>query len=201
MVQLFQIGAEVLHPQCRPLAHRHRLGGLVVGVAQGRGGGIPPGKGRQIHQNRQDLPTQIPQTVPVEDQVGVVRHIAAGGPQMDDPRRGGGRQTVGVDMGHHVMADFLFPLLCGSVVDVGDVGFQLRHLLCGDGQTQLVLRPGQLHPQPPPGLEPHIRREQVQHIGGGIAGGQGGFVNILAHKGSFQRFSNSLQEAGRSVQI
>ena len=120
---------------------------------------------------------------------------------MDDPRRGGGRQTVGVDMGHHVMADFLFPLLRGSVVDVGDVGFQLRHLLCGDGQTQFVLRPGQLHPQPPPGLEPHIRREQVQHIGGGVAGGQGGFVNILAHKGSFQRFSNSLQEAGRSVQI
>ena len=65
---------------------------------------------------------------------------------MDDPRRGGGRQTVGVDMGHHVMADFLFPLLRGSVVDVGDVGFQFRHLLCGDGQAQLVLRPGQLHP-------------------------------------------------------
>ena len=101
---------------------------------------------------------------------------------MDDPRRGGGRQTVGVDMGHDIVADFLLPPLGGVVVDVGDVGFQLRHLLRRDGQAQVMLRPGQLHPQPPPGLEPHIRREQVQHIGGGVAGGQGGFVNVLAHK-------------------
>ena len=112
---------------------------------------------------------------------------------MDDPRRGGGRQTVGVDMGHHVMADFLFPLLCGSVVDVGDVGFQLRHLLCGDGQTQLVLRPGQLHPQPPPGLEPHVRGKQVQHVFRRIPGSQGGFVNVLAHKSPSFTFEDSIQ--------
>ena len=29
----------------------HRLGGLIVGVAQSGRGGVLPGKGRQIHQN------------------------------------------------------------------------------------------------------------------------------------------------------
>ena len=51
VIQLLQIGAEILHPQCGPLAHRHRLGGLIVGVAQSGRGSVLPGKGRQIHQN------------------------------------------------------------------------------------------------------------------------------------------------------
>ena len=164
-----------------------------MGVAQGRGGGIPPGKGRQIHQHGQDLAPEIPQAVPVEDQVRVVGHIAAGGPQVDDARRRGGRQAISIHMGHDIVADLLLPLLRGGVVDIGDVGFQLRHLLRRDGQAQIMLRPGQLHPQPPPGLEPHVRGKQVQHVFRRIPGSQGGFVNVLAHKSPSFTFEDSIQ--------
>ena len=103
---------------------------------------------------------------------------------MDDPRRGGGRQTVGVDMGHDIVADFLLPPLGGVVVDIGNMGFQLRHLLRSDGQPQLMLCPGQLHPQPPPRLKAHVRGKQVQHILGCVPGGKRGFIEILTHKSS-----------------
>ena len=62
------------------------------------------------------------------------------------------------DMGHDIVADFLLPPLGGVVVDIGNMGFQLRHLLRSDGQPQLMLCPGQLHPQPPPRLKAHVRR-------------------------------------------
>ena len=145
-VQLLHVGEEVLHPQGGPLAHRHRLGGLIVGVAQGGDGGIAPGEGGQIRQHRQQLTPEIAQGVPVEDQVGVVGDVAAGGPQMEDAGGRRGRLAVGVDVGHDIMAHL--PLPCGGhlVVDVGDVGLQLLHLPGGDGQTQLMLRSGQRHP-------------------------------------------------------
>ena len=153
-----------------------------MGIAQRRRGGIPPDKGREIQHHGQDLSPEILQAVPVQDQVCIVGDIAAGGPQMDDAGRRRGCQPVSIHMGHDVVADFLFPLFCSRIVDIGHMGFQLRHLLRRNGQAQIMLRPCQFHPQPPPGLEPHIRGKQVQHIPGRIAGSQWGFIRILAHK-------------------
>ena len=87
VIQLLQIGQEVLHPQRGPLAHRDGLGGLIVGVAQRGDGGILLSKGRQIGQHRQQLTTQVFQAVPVQNQVGVVGDVAAGSAQMEDTRR------------------------------------------------------------------------------------------------------------------
>ena len=49
---------------------------------------------------------------------------------------------------------------------------------------QLMLCPGQLHPQPPPRLKAHVRGKQVQHILGCVPGGKRGFIEILTHKSS-----------------
>lgn len=98
------------------------------------------------------------------------------------PGGGGSRLAVGVHVGHHVVADLFLPCCRHIIVDVGDMGLQLRHLLRRDGQAQIMLRPGQGHPQPPPGLKAHVRGEQVQHERRGIPGRQGGFVTVFGHR-------------------
>ena len=83
---------------------------------------------------------------------------------MDDSRRRGCDFAVGVDMRHDVMAEFF--LLFGGIVevDVGDMGFEIGDLLCGDGQTELALGARQLYPEPAPCLDTGLRREQRGHI-------------------------------------
>ena len=83
---------------------------------------------------------------------------------MDDARRLRRGLAVGIDMGHHVVADFLLPPAGGIVVDIGDVLLQLADLLLRYRQAQVMLGPGQGRPQAAPGLKAHVRREQVQHI-------------------------------------
>ena len=182
LIQLLHVTEEVLHPQRGPLAHRHRLGRLIVGIAQRGGGGVPPGKIRQIHQHRQQLCPQIPQAVPVQDQVGVVGDIAAGGAQMDDARRRGGGLAVGVDVSHDIVAHLSLPGRRRVVVDIGDMSLQLRHLLRRHRQAQLMLGTGQRRPQPPPGLKAAVRRKQVQHVRRGVAGRQRRTVYVISHR-------------------
>ena len=98
---------------------------MVVGIAQRGRGGVFLRKGRQIPQHRQQLRPQIDKAVPVQDQIGVVGHIAAGGAQMDDARRRRRGLAVGVHMRHHIMAHLALPPGGLLVVDIGDVGFQL----------------------------------------------------------------------------
>ena len=153
----------------------------------------------------QQLSPEIPQALPVDDEIRVVGDIAAGGPQVDDPRGGGGRLAVGVDVGHHVVADLLLPRRSRLIVDVGDVGLQLRHLLRGDGQAQIALGPGQGHPQPPPGLKAHVGGEQVQHERRGVPGRQRGFVTIFGHKWAtfllFQSLGGTATGASRGCSL
>ena len=181
VVQLLHVRQQVLHPQRGPLAHGDGLCRLIVGVAQCRRGGVFFREGRQIRQHRQQMSPQIDQSVPVQDQIGVIRDVAAGGAQMDDARRRWGRLAVGVHVGHHVVAHLPLPLGGDIVVDVGDVGLQLRGLRLCDGEPQLVLHAGQRRPQPPPGLVAAVVREQPQHIVRGVAGRQRGLVGVMGH--------------------
>ena len=59
------------------------------------------------------------------------------------PAADGAPFAVGVDVRHHIVAHLALALLGHGVVNVGDVRFQLRDLLGGDGQPQLVLRAGE----------------------------------------------------------
>ena len=189
-VQLLQIKLQVLQPEGGALAHRHELGGLIMGVAQRGEGFIFLRKGGQIFHHVEKLAAEITQTVAVKDEVGVVGDIAGGGTQMDDALGGGGRQTISVDVGHHVVADLFFPPAHGLVVDVGDVGLQLIHLLLRDGKAQLMLGAGQRDPQTPPGLIARIGGEETEHIIGGIAGRKGGFVTIGCHNRTSSAFND-----------
>ena len=142
---------------------------------------MPIGKpGQPVQHPHQLVPDQL-QPLPHEDHIGVIPHVTAGSPQVDDGHRLGALGPVGVDVGHHVVAQF--PLLLGGklVVDIGDVGLQLVNLLLGNGQAQLHFGPGQGDPQPPPGGKFLVRGKNILHFVAGIAGGQGTFIDSLIH--------------------
>ena len=181
ILHLVQVHEQLVHPQGGPLAHGDQLGSLEVGKAQGGHGLILPGELGQAVDNPHQLVLHQLQALPHEDHVGVVAHIAAGGTQVDDGHGLGAQLAIGVDMGHHVVAQLLLPLGGLGIVDVGEMGLQFIHLLLGHGQTQLHLRPGQGHPQPPPGGELLVRGEQIQHLVAGIAGGKGALISIGRH--------------------
>ena len=135
-----------------------------MGISQSGHRFIFISKGRKVFQNAQQFTAQITQTVPIEDQIAVVGHIAAGGTQMDNACSGGSGFAIGIDMGHHIMAHFFFPL-CGTIkINVIDVRFQLRYLLRRDGQAELMLSPRQRHPELSPCLDTLFLRKQMEHI-------------------------------------
>ena len=127
-------------------------------------------KSRKVFQNTQQLPAQITQAVPVEDQIAVIGHITAGGTEMDNACRGGSGFAVGIDMGHHIMAHLFFPLRGTIEINVIDLRFQLRYLLRRDGQAEPMLSPRQRHPELSPCLDALFLREQMEHIVRSIAG-------------------------------
>ena len=65
--------------------------------------------------------------------------------------------SIGIDMGHHVMADHFFPFLCHVIIDVIRVSLQLINLFLGNIESQLLLRLGKGNPQPPPCPELLVR--------------------------------------------
>ena len=177
-VDFLEVGHEILQPQGRPLAHGHRLGRLVVGISEGRDRLRLFGEVAQVlHHAQQALADQL-QRVAVDHQVGVVRHIAARGAQVDDSRRARRHLAVGIHVRHHVVADFLLAHADDLVVDIRDMRFQLSHLLRRHRQAQFHLGAGQRDPQLPPGLVPGILGKQRQHLIGRVAGSQRCFVTV-----------------------
>ena len=137
------------------------------------------GKLRQILHYLQQLAAQIAQTVTVKNHIGVVRHITAGGAEMDDSGSPGGRQAVGIHVCHDVMAHFLLPFCRCFEIYVREMLFQFSDLLFRHRQAKFMFRPGQRHPEPAPGLDPLLCGKQFQHIGRGIARRQRGFIYVL----------------------
>ena len=163
-IHLFHVGKDVLEPEGRSLAHRYGLGGLIMGIAQGRQAAIAFGKDGQVGGQLQKLLPKIPQRIPVQDQIGVVCHITARSPQVDDTCSLRCNDAIGIDMGHHVVANFLFPLCRQLEINVLHMGFQGRHLLGCDRQPQRMLGSGQLRPQSAPGLNTGPLGEQALHL-------------------------------------
>ena len=152
-----------------------------MGVGQGGHGLVPVGKVRQQGHHVQQLAPHHLQALPHDDHVGIVAHIAAGGAQMDDARRLGALQAVGVHMAHHVVAAFLFPADSVVIVDVLGMGLQLGDLLVGDVNALLLLGLGQGNPQPAPGAELVVLGENELHLPAGIPGGEGADVAVVGH--------------------
>ena len=83
---------------------------------------------------------------------------------MDDARRLGADEPVGVHMRHDIVPHLRLALGDGIVVNVVDVFREFIRLLGRDGQTQRMLRARKAHPELPPGGIAHVRREQPLHL-------------------------------------
>ena len=180
MVDLSQIHHQLVGPQGSALAHGGGLCGLAVGVGHARHILVLLGKVRQLCQHTHQLFTHQLKTLPHHDDVGVIAHIAAGGPQMDDACCLGALLTVGVDVAHDVVAHQLFPLDSHFVVDIVHMSFQLGYHVRGDvGQALIHFGTSQCHPQPPPSAELVVVREDVLHFIGSVAGGKRADIAIM----------------------
>ena len=164
VVKLLQIHVQLVHPERGALADGGQLRGLAVGVGQAGHGLVLVGELGQICQHADDLLAHELQALAHDDDVGVVTDIAAGRAQMDDALCLGALQAVGVDVAHHVMADELLARNGVLIVDVVLVRLQLGNLLIGDGQALLLLGLSQRDPQPAPGAELVVVREDVLHL-------------------------------------
>ncbi len=181
-IQFFQVSEEILHPERGAFSDGHKLGGLIMGIPQrGRAGVFLREPGKIPQKTQKPLP-EVTQALTVNNQVRVIGNVAACRAQMDDPGGGGGGFSVGVDMSHHIVSDFLF-FLCGKlIINVVNMRLKLCHLFRGDRQTQDMLRPCQGNPEPPPGLDTGIRGKELQHKIGSVTGRKRRFVAIFRHK-------------------
>ncbi len=180
VVDLGKIHHQLVGPQGSALAHSGGLCGLAVGVGHAGHVLVLLGEAGQLGQHTDQLLADEFQALPHDDDVGVVAHIAAGCPQMQNACRFGTLQAVGVDVAHHVVAHQLLPLDGDLIVDIVHMGFQLGHHLGGDvGQALFHLGPGQRHPQAAPGPELVVVREDILHLVGRIAGGKRADITVM----------------------
>ena len=178
VAHLLEIHQKFLDPQRRALADGGRLRGLEVGEREGGEILVFLRKTAQLRDGVDQLFLHQPHRVVEDNQVGVVADIAARRPQMDDTAGVRALLAIGIDMRHHIVADFLFPLRGDFIVNVLRMGLQLRDLLVGNRQAELLLGLRERDPQLPPGAELIVGGEQVLHLPAGIARGQGRFIFI-----------------------
>ena len=129
----------------------------------------------------QQLAAHYLQPLAHDKDIGIVAHIAAGGPQMDDALCLRALHAVGIDVAHHVVAALLFPGGGHIVIDVVLVRLQLGDLRVGDGQALLLLGLRQRDPQPAPRLEFIVLREDVLHLFRRVTRLERGNIGIVCH--------------------
>ena len=118
VIQVIQIQLKLHHPQGGALTNRGWLGRLEVG--ERKCGQIlvffsEPGQLRQHVE--QFLPHQL-QGLSHDDNIRIISHVTGGSTQMNDSLCLRALYTVGIDMAHDIMADFLLPGLSHIIIDI-----------------------------------------------------------------------------------
>ena len=179
--QLFIVHQEILQIQRKTFADRSQLSHLIVGETQRGHIRISPAELPHLIHEFQEFGLNEFQTVLHLNELRVIRHIAAGGPQMDHRH---GIRTLGpenVDMAHHVMAQFFFFGFHSGKVDIFQMGGHLLDLGIGDRQTQSFFFGSEGEPEFTPGGVFELGTPEITHLFAGIAAGQRRTVNVMIH--------------------
>jgi hypothetical protein len=110
VVELLQVQKKILNPEGRAFADCGGLGGLEVGVPEGRELRVLAGEPCEGLHTTCDPGAREFEGCPVQDQVGVVTDEGTRRAEMDDP--GGGRGVIPEEMNvrHHVVSKAAFVL-------------------------------------------------------------------------------------------
>ena len=141
-LDVFKIELQVLEPKRGALADGRELRGLQVREAQSRHLAVLVREGGQgFHDVHQMVGNEF-QGIPVDDEVGVVGDVAAGGAEMDYAGRALSLVAVGLDVSHDVVAHFSFVFFRDVEIDVGRVFLQFLNLLFSYGESQFAFLVG-----------------------------------------------------------
>ncbi len=86
-----------------------------------------------------------------EQEIAIADDVLTGGAEVDDGACVGCGIAKGVNVGHDIVAEFGFVLLCGGKVDVVEVCAEFINLLLGDVQAKFALGFCQGQPDAAPG--------------------------------------------------
>lgn len=162
--QLVEVEREVLRPEARTLADRHRLRHLKVRVAKAWLGAPRSRKLTERAQHRYQALLAKAQRIAIHDQVRVVGDKATGGAKMNDRPSRLCQFTKVVHMRHHVVAQFF--LQCGTTIPVELIAVRLEVFdlrLC-HREAKVTFCLGQRDPEVAPGGVASARREQRRHF-------------------------------------
>ena len=178
VLDVLEVHQELLDPERRALADGRRLCGLEVRESQRRQILVFLRELRKHADDVDKLFADDLHRLGHDDDIGIIAHVAARRAEVDDASRLRALLAVGVDMAHHVVADYALARFGDLIVDVVGMRLELVDLLLRDRQAELHLAFRQRDPQAAPRFELHIRREKVFHLLVGIAGGKWGFVGV-----------------------
>jgi hypothetical protein len=138
-LEVTQIHEQILDPETSTLANGNQLGGLTVSETQAGKILVLLGELGQLVDDEGQLGDEDIETVAEKDQIGVVGTVARGSTPVDDTSGSGGHQTVGVDVGHNIVAAALLLLGGdGELVILNDlVGLHLLDSVGRDRKSEL----------------------------------------------------------------
>ena len=152
-----------------------------MGIGQGRQVLILLGKIRRGGDGVEQQLADTQQRIPLKDNIRIITHIAAGGPQVNDGSGLGADLTIGIDMSHDVVAHLSLPLAGGLIIYIIQVGTHLVKLFIGDVQPQLLLALGKDHPELAPGGKLPVVGEDLLHFFAGIALAERVLISVVQY--------------------
>ena len=139
VLQFVQVQDEIVAPEAGAFADGGQLGRLEVREAERLQVAVACGKAGQGVDDADQAVAQQTQPLAHQDQVSVVGDIAAGGAEVDDVARGRGGVAIGVDVGHHVVAQAV--LVAGRPGEVDVVHVVRRAASCSGRMRGCGRRP------------------------------------------------------------
>ena len=153
ILEILEVEDELVQPQRRTLSDGRRLCRLEVGVRERRHILILHRELTELVDDIDELLMYELETLPHDDDIGVVADIAGGRTEVDDALRVRALYAVRIHMAHNIVTNLLLTCLCHLIIDLILMCLQLIDLLLRDVEAQLMLRLCQCDPELSPGTE------------------------------------------------
>ena len=125
--QPLKIQHKILQIQAEAFADRGQLGGLIVRKPERGHIFVLHGELGKVVKKFEHLAANEFKTVAHLNKFGIIRNIAAGGAEVDDPGSAGRSLSIGIDVGHDVVAHLPLPRFGAGKISVNIGGKHQLH--------------------------------------------------------------------------